>query len=91
MLSATRRLARTSQHLIAAPFTFAAAAGDGDGGSGGDPSVTEYVHSTSECGDIEYFNPGGSTADTSATPFSRVVKAGGMVYGTWLPLPPSKR
>ena len=85
MSSATRRLTRTSLHLRSAPIcTLAVAASDGDGGSGGDPSATEYIHTVSVDGDIEYFNPGGSTADTSATPFSRVVKAGGMVYGTCL-------
>ena len=93
MLASACRLRHTARHLGGAARRFAAAAptatSDGDGGSGGDPSQALSVTDTNN--GIEYFNPPNST-----TPFSRVVRAGGMVYGTaplaasWLlPLYPS--
>ena len=81
MLMMTRRLARTASHLGCAPSRAFVASGDGDGGSGGNPSDS-MVHT--ERDGIEYFNPVGSTAELSATPFSRVVRAGGMVYGVYM-------
>ncbi len=53
-------------------------AADGDGGSGGNPRDEMVL--TQRAG-IDYLNPVGSTAEQSATPFSRVTRAGGMVYG----------
>ena len=52
--------------------------GDGDGGSGGTPRDEMVL---TQRGGIDYLNPVGSTAEQSATPFSRVTRAGGMVYG----------
>ena len=79
MLASACRLRHTARHLGGAARRFAAAAptatSDGDGGSGGDPSQALSVTDTNN--GIEYFNPPNST-----TPFSRVVRAGGMVYGT---------
>ena len=79
MLVFSQRLARTAKHLGCGPKrAFAASGADGDGGSGGNPR-DELVLTTR--GGIEYLNPVGSTAELSATPFSRVTRAGGMVYG----------
>ena len=72
--AASSRLLRTVQHLR--QLQVSAAAMDGDGGSGGDPASEHqnFIKTTGEQG-IEYFSP-----PDSKTPFSRVVKAGGMVY-----------
>ena len=80
MLMFNRRLASTAKHLGGLPrrTMVASAAADGDGGSGGNPR-DELV--LTERGGIDYLNPVGSTAEQSATPFSRVTRAGGMVYG----------
>eukprot|EP01052_Picozoa_sp_SAG31_P027355 SAG31_NODE_2555_length_5496_cov_13.099314_4_plen_141_part_00 len=76
----TRRLTRTARHLGSIPSRTFVAGSDGDGGSGGNPSDA-MVHT--ERDGIEYFNPRGSTAALSATPFSRVVRAAGLVYGAF--------
>lgn len=74
-----RRLGCVAKHLrCAAKRAVVSAAGDGDGGSGGNPRDALVI---TERGGIEYLNPMGSTAEKSATPFSRVTRAGGMVYG----------
>ena len=83
MLASACRLRHTARHLGGAARRFAttptaASDGDGDGGSGGDPSQALSVTDTNN--GIEYFNPPSST-----TPFSRVVRAGGMVYGVYRP------
>ena len=79
MLMFSRRLACTARHLGCVPKrTFVASSADGDGGSGGNPR-DELV--LTERNGIEYLNPVGSTAEQSTTPFSRVTRAGGMVYG----------
>jgi hypothetical protein len=82
MLVFSRRLARTAKHLgcgtVPKRSFVVASGGDGDGGSGGNPR-DELVLTAR--GGIEYLNPVGSTAELSATPFSRVTRAGGMVYG----------